>query len=86
MQDRPGAEATVTGTDETLLVHSSTPSKNTVCADAHGQGDVVVMYDDNLTNISPGHCALLEAGQIRVKGAHEDTNTHVQVHHHSHSP
>lgn len=81
------AQATVSGTDETLLVHSATPSKNTVCSSTHGQGDVVVKYDDNETNISPGHCALLEAGQIRVRGANEDTHTHVRVHdHQSHSP
>jgi hypothetical protein len=78
--DRPTAQATVDDTEnDTLLVHTQAVSQHTVCADAHGTTDVVVKYDENETNISPGHCALLEAGQISVHAGREG-KTHVTVH------
>jgi hypothetical protein len=78
--DRPTAEATIEDTDnDTLLVHTQTVGQHTVCADAHGTTDVVVSYDSNQTNISPGHCALLEAGQISVHAGGQG-KTHVTVH------
>ncbi len=87
--NRSDARFFVTGSDpESLLVHSTAPTHNTVCSSAHGSGDVTVKYDDNTTTLSLGHCALLAAGHVSVHGAHEATNAHVSVHnyHHSHAP
>jgi hypothetical protein len=80
-ENSPVAEATITNMQEgdSLLVHTQSPTQNTVCADSHGTTDVVVKYDDNETNISPGHCALLEAGHISARAGGEGT-THVTVH------
>jgi len=80
--DIPTAEATIEATDaDVLLVHTQSMGQHTVCADAHGTADVVVMYDENETTISPGHCALLEASQIKAHSAAQG-KTHVTVHSH----
>ena len=79
-ENSPVAEATITNMEEdTTLVDTKSAAMHTVCADQHGTTNVVVSYDDKQTTISPGHCALLEAGMIQ---AHADSEgqTHVTVH------
>jgi hypothetical protein len=79
-EDRPTAEATISDADnDTLLVHTQSASQHSVCADAHGTTDVVVKYDDNETTVSPGHCALVEAGHISAHAGGAG-QTHVTVH------
>lgn len=82
--DRTDAQATISGTDETTLVDAKTPDKYTVCADAHGMGNVIVNYDENSMNLAPGQCAHLEGAHISAKGESGDTHTHVNAHSHGH--
>jgi|AP12_2_1047962.scaffolds.fasta_scaffold12446_1 hypothetical protein len=82
--DRTDAQATISGEDETTLVDAKTPDKYTVCADAHGMGNVIVNYDENSMNLAPGQCAHLEGAHISAKGENGDTHTHVNAHAHGH--
>jgi hypothetical protein len=82
--DRTDAQAVISGDDETTLVDAKTPDKYTVCADAHGMGNVIVNYDENSMNLAPGQCAHLEGAHISAKGESGDTHTHVNAHAHGH--
>ena len=82
-QDLPTAQGTVGDPDTSImLVHSQSPQNHTVCADAQGETDVNLSYDDNTTVVSPGNCVQVEASQISATGS-GGGSTQVTVHRHS---
>ena len=78
----PYASATVSGTQEKILIHKQRPGHYTVCVE-WSTYDLQVTYDAHSTDIKAGDCVAVEASRISIKGKSEDEFSRAVVYDHT---
>ena len=73
------ARATVTGTEEKLLLHKKKAGHYSVCN--AGSHPLAVTYDRDGVDLHSGDCVSVEAAKISAKGKHESAENKVVVFH-----
>jgi hypothetical protein len=82
---QPDYERTASSGEKTVLAHTKSPTKHTVCQAHHDADPAIIHYDNNETILGPGHCVMVEASY--VSGAASTDGSQVQLYgwnHHDH--
>jgi hypothetical protein len=58
---------------ETVLAHTKSPAKHTVCQTLHDSDQAIIHYDDNEMVLGPGHCVMVEAQKITATSSGDST-------------
>jgi hypothetical protein len=81
---QPDYERTASSGEKTVLAHTKSAAKHTICQTLHDTDQAIIHYDDNEMILGPGHCVEVEASYISAAPATDGTKVHVYGwdHHH----
>jgi hypothetical protein len=74
-------ERSASSGQETVLVHTKSPAKHTVCQTLHDSDQAIIHYDDNEMILGPGHCVMVEAQKITATSS-GDSRVNLYGRHH----
>ncbi len=78
----PHATASVTGTQEKMLLHKANSGHYSVCN--HGSHSLNVSYDASSASVDSGDCMAVEAKKISVKGTNATAFNRAFIFNHTH--